>query len=85
MAHRAGFDPDVVNRVFYDIERWRLLEEPSREDFPPFLVAALNDQLYEGTGQLVLFPRLGLVASAQPHHRVANAHPVTGAHSEIAR
>ena len=30
-SHRAALDPDVVDRVLDDVERWRLLVEPARK------------------------------------------------------
>jgi hypothetical protein len=71
--------------MFDDIERRRFLEHPARKHLAPFFAHGIfDDHLNKGTGQLFLFPRLGLIARAQPHDEIADMHRFTGLHREIA-
>jgi hypothetical protein len=44
----------------------------------------VDDELDERAGQLVLFPRLGLVASLQPDNRVADVNRIARSHPKVA-
>jgi hypothetical protein len=85
MPHRAGFDPDVVNRVLDHVQRRCLLEQPARKHPSPFLVAAKDNHLDECAGQLVLFPGLGLVAGAQFDDDIVDADALPRFEVKIAR
>jgi hypothetical protein len=63
----------------------RFLVEPAREDPAELAVSAAHIQLHEGAGQLLDLPRLGRLAGAEPHDRVADPHRLAGAQGQIAR
>jgi hypothetical protein len=44
----------------------------------------VDDELDERAGQLILFPRLGLVAGFQADDRFADVNRITGPHSQVA-
>jgi hypothetical protein len=67
-----------------DVQRRRFFEKPARENFAPFVVGTVNDQLDECAGKLVFFPRLRLVARFQAHNSVADVDGIAGAHLQIA-
>jgi len=71
--------------VLDDVERRRLLVEPAGESPAPFLVAALDVELDECAGQLLLLPRRGALARAQPDDHVADADRLAGLELQVAR
>jgi hypothetical protein len=56
--------------VLDDVERRRFLVDPAREDAAPALVRALDIDLDEGSGELLLLPRRGRFARAQTHQQI---------------
>ena len=84
-GHRAALGPDVVDRVLDDVERRAFLVQPARERPPPVLVDAAHVDLHERAGQLLLLPRRGLLAGAQPHDDVADPRRLAGLQRHVAR
>lgn len=84
MLHRAGFGPDVVNRVLDCIERRRFLEQPAGKDLAPFVIAAVDNDLHESAGIGLGLPRGGRLAGLQPHDEIADAHSLARFHHKIA-
>jgi hypothetical protein len=68
-----------------DVERRGFLEQPARKHPSPLLVTSQDDHLDKGAGQLVLFPRLGLVARAQLDDDIADANALPRFQLKIAR
>jgi hypothetical protein len=85
MAHLAGFDPDIIDRVLDDVERRRFLVKPARKYLAPFVVGTIDDQLDKRTGQLLAFPRLGLVARFKADDSIADADRLARFHVKVAR
>jgi len=71
--------------VLDDVERRALAENPARKGALPALIGAAHVELEERAGQLVLLPRRGLLAGAQPDDRVADAKRLPGLHRQLAR
>jgi hypothetical protein len=69
--------------VLDDVERRRFFVDPPREDPVPALVRPLHVKLYEGAGQLLVFPRRGRLASAQAHDRVVHPNRLARLQSQI--
>jgi hypothetical protein len=69
--------------VLDDVERRRFLVKPPGEDALPLLVGLLHVELNERSGQLLVFPRSGRFARAQPHDRVFPAHRLAGVKRDV--
>jgi len=70
--------------VLDHVERRRFLEQPAREHAPPFLVSPAHVGLDKSAGQLLILPRRGRFACAQPDDHVADPHRLPRPHLEIA-
>jgi hypothetical protein len=66
-----------------DVQRGRLLVEPSREDPVPALVGLLNVNLDEGPGKLLEFPWGRCLACAQSHDDILPACRLAGVKSDV--
>jgi hypothetical protein len=69
--------------VLDDVERRRFLVQPTGEDAAPAPVGLLHVELNEGAGQLLVLPRGGGLAGAQPHDHVLPADRLTGMQRDI--
>jgi len=85
MAHLAGLDPDIVDRVLDNVERRAFLVEPAGEGLAPDRLGFARDDLHERAGPFFRFPRVGFLAGAQAHDEITNAHRLTRLHHEITR
>jgi hypothetical protein len=83
MAHLACLGPHIIDRVLNDVERRRLLIQPTGEGPVPFARIA-GEHLNKGTGILLGLPRGGGFAGAQLHHDVADAHALAGFERQVA-
>ena len=70
MAHLAGFDPDVIDRMLDHVERRLLFIEPAREDPTPLLVGILKIDLNKSAGPRIGLPWCGRIAGAQAHDEI---------------
>jgi hypothetical protein len=85
MGHRTALGPDIVDRVFDDVEPRRFLVKPARKDPLEAALGVANVELDEGAGQLLDFPRRRCLASAQPDDDVAEPDRLARPHGELAR
>jgi hypothetical protein len=69
----------VLDRV----ERRRFLVEPAGENALPLPVGLLHVELDERAGELLVLPRRGRFARAQPHDRIFPAHRLTGMKRDV--
>jgi hypothetical protein len=70
--------------VLDDIERWRFLVEPAREDPLPALVDLLDVELDERSGERWRFPWRGGFARPQPDDRIAHPQRLPRLHCQVA-
>jgi len=68
-----------------DVERRRLLVEPSGEDAAELPLRVAHVELDERAGELLNLPGRAGLAGAQPHDHVADAERLAGAHLKLAR
>jgi hypothetical protein len=72
--------------VLDNVQRRRLLVEPSREDAPELPVEAPHVELDEGAGQLLDLPGRSRLAGAKPHdHVVADPQRLARLQRQLAR
>jgi hypothetical protein len=65
------------------VERRRFLVEPARENPVPLLVGALDVELDESAGQLLIFPRRGGLAGAKPDDDILPTSRLAGVERDI--
>jgi hypothetical protein len=70
--------------VLDDVERRRFLVDPARKDPAPARIRLLDVHLDERTGQLLILPGRGGLASPQAHDDVVPAGRLTGLQADIA-
>ncbi|KQN33662.1 hypothetical protein ASE88_01135 [Sphingomonas sp. Leaf38] len=64
--------------MLHRVQRGAFLVQPARKAPPPFRIDAAHQHLDERAGQLLLLPRRGLFARAQPQHDIAHPGRLAG-------